>query len=228
VIKRTVLAAVLAMGIILTLNTSADAAPLFKHTKHQVWGAIGDSITYGIGSSDPATKSYPARAGIPGHGRPGQGLVVSGWWPPLLDTFSDDLRQMVADHGVNTVVLEVGINDLSFGITDQQYFDGYTQVKALGAAQGVRVVFSTITPFGPERQGVTPEMQAQRQRVNAWIRGHRRYVDFAAGLGGDVLAPAYDSDGLHPNDAGHERLAQVLESSMQRVDFACRAFAPCR
>jgi lysophospholipase L1-like esterase len=55
-------------------------------------------------------------------------------------------------------------------------------------------------------------MQARWLRINTWIRKQPNHVDFAAALGGDVLAAAYDSgDGLHPNDAGYAALAQVVD-----------------
>jgi lysophospholipase L1-like esterase len=179
---------------------------------YPAWAAVGDSITYGVGSSDPATRAYPVRAGVTGHGISGQCLVTTGCHGrPLVETFPRDLGYL-RQHDVHAVVVEIGINDLGH-VTDQQYVDAYARLRADGAAQGVRVVLSTITPFGVTHP-VPAGQEQQRERVNAWIRSRGAYVDYDAALSnGRGLDPSYDSgDGMHPDDAGHARMAEALDS----------------
>ena len=65
----------------------------------------------------------------------------------------------------------------------------------------------------------TPEAQAKRNEVNAWIRSSGAFdavVDFDRLMGDPVhpdrLAPAYDSgDHLHPNDAGFKAMAAAID-----------------
>ena len=178
-------------------------------TPAPVWGAVGDSITFGWGSSDPATKAYPVLAGVPAAANPGQCLVASGCWgTPLVSTFATEIAWLRTTRGgVNAVVVEIGVNDLPQNITDTQYVDAYRLLVSTGKAYGTRVILSTITP----RRGLSAAQEAQRERINTWIRARDRRVDYAAALGGDTLLPAYDSgDGLHPSDAGHAAMAARL------------------
>jgi lysophospholipase L1-like esterase len=64
----------------------------------------------------------------------------------------------------------------------------------------------------------SPEREAARQAVNAWIRGGGEFdavIDFDAALRDpsrpEQLLPAYDcGDHLHPNDAGARALADAV------------------
>jgi len=176
------------------------------------WAAVGDSITYGVGSSDPAAMSYPGQAGVVGHGVPGQCLVAVGCsGQPLVQSLPGELAFLQRNDDVTSVVVEIGINDLGH-VTDRQYVDAYTRLKSEAADQGVRVVLSTITPFGSSHP-VSTAVERQRERVNSWIRSQGPYVDYDAALrGGGQMRPRLDSgDGLHPDDAGHAAMAQALD-----------------
>lgn len=237
---KTLAATVLVTALLgLGLTAPAHAGTL------TTWGAIGDSITYGTGTSDCASAplgslnycsdhAYPRVAGVASIGKPGQALTVSGWWAPLTQTFPDELAALQA-QGVNAVVVEIGVNDLGFSPTDAAMEAGYATLVAEGAAAGVHVVLSTITPFGAERASVTAAMRAQRIRLNRWIRVQGPHVDYANALGGNVLAPAYDSgDGLHPSDAGAARMAQRLSAwlaspkAMRAMVLPVCVRAPCQ
>ena len=180
---------------------------------YATWGAVGDSITYGLGSSDPATMAYPVQAGVRGHGIVGQCLVTSGCeGQPLVETFPSELSRLRQEGDVVAVVVEVGINDLGH-VTDRQYLAAYARLRAEGAAQDVRVVLSTITPFG-RTHPLPRSKEQQRERINAWIRSQGAYVDYDAALrSGRLLDPRYDcGDGMHPSDAGHARMAEALDT----------------
>jgi lysophospholipase L1-like esterase len=181
--------------------------------RHPTWAAVGDSITFGMGSSDPDTNAYPVLAGVASHGLPGQCLVAPRCeGRPLVEALPGELTHLQEAGGVEAVVVEIGINDLG-QVTDQQYVDAYSRLRTEGARQGVRVVLSTITPFGPAH-AFSPAEEQQRERVNAWIRSQGTYVDFDAALrSGLRLSSQFDSgDGMHPGDAGHACMAQVLDS----------------
>jgi len=203
-----------------TLAIADDAAtdPPAPEDSPFTWGAVGDSITVGVGSSDPESTSYAADAGIPSRGWVGQCLVLNVcFWQPLVTSFSGELADLQQNRGVTGVVVEIGVNDLG-RVTDQQYRHAYAEVVAAGAEQGVRVVLSTITPFG-RGHSLTSAREEQRRRVNAWIRSQPDYVDFDAALadGRDQLKPSYDSgDGMHPSDAGHARMALALRTWINR------------
>jgi lysophospholipase L1-like esterase len=205
--------AVVILGLAVTTLAYVGQGRAAGRPAYATWGAVGDSITYGVGSSDPATLAYPVQAGVTAHGIAGQCLVTSGCaGQPLVVTFPKELTLLRRAGDVAAVVVETGINDLGH-VTDQQYLDAYARLRSEGAAQGVRVVLSTITPFG-ETHPLPRSEERQRERINAWIRSERVYVDYDAALrSGRRLDPRYDSgDGMHPGDAGHTRMAEALDS----------------
>jgi lysophospholipase L1-like esterase len=175
------------------------------------YAAIGDSITFGQGSSDPATKSWPALLGLPYVGRPGRALTVWNWTgPPLLNTFTSELADLGSPH---TVVVEIGTNDV--GATDANtVIAGYEALLKQAEAAGTRVVLTTIPPRAPaigvHDMPIAPKIAA----VNEWIRT-QDHIDLDPCVGdGQVepqLLPAYDSgDGIHPSDAGYAQIASCV------------------
>lgn len=189
-----------------------------------VWGAIGDSITAGVGTTDAWKYAYPIQAGIDADGKPGQALTVAGWLPPLTDTFVDSVNRLIGLK-VNSIVVEIGINDLNVmtnpayegAITDDKMEADYAWLQRTGKQMGVRVFLSTITPWGKDRVGVTTPMINRRSRVNKWIRGHKYYCDYATALGGATMLPRFDSgDGLHPGNRGATKMAAVLTDFMNK------------
>ncbi|MFC6344107.1 GDSL-type esterase/lipase family protein, partial [Nocardioides hankookensis] len=178
------------------------------------YGAIGDSITFGTGSSDPATKSWPALLGIPSVGRPGGALRMWGWHPPLLLTFGADLQTLM-DQGVRTVIVEIGTNDLHW-IARDDLIASYEILREIATAVGVRLVFTTIPPRPEdvtESGGSALEVAAE---INSWLRIQPDVIDLDPCLGdGEELPGLRDGyhdagDPLHPNDAGYQAFADCV------------------
>jgi len=135
-------------------------------------------------------------------------------------------RDVLAQAGVRYVVVGLGINDILFPafpftppgekVSAEDIIAGYRQLILRGHQKGVRIIGTTNPPFeGSAFEGFvtafyTPEREAERQKVNDWIRGGGEFdgvVDLDAVLRDPShptqLLPAYDSgDHLHPNDAG--------------------------
>jgi lysophospholipase L1-like esterase len=81
------------------------------------------------------------------------------------------------------------------------------------------VLAGTVTPYGASRlYRPTPENEADRQQLNAWLRGSELFdgvADFDTAVRDpatpDRLQPAYDSgDHLHPSPAGYQAMAQAV------------------
>jgi lysophospholipase L1-like esterase len=147
-------------------------------------------------------------------------------------------RDVLAQHGVRTVILLEGINDIGFSavtpshappgislecfmpntdVSAAQIIFGYQQIIARVHAKGLRILGGTLTPF----QGAfyyTATGEAKRQAVNAWVRTSGAFdgvVDFDRVTRDPAnplrLLPAYDSgDHLHPNDAGYAAMANAV------------------
>jgi lysophospholipase L1-like esterase len=95
---------------------------------------------------------------------------------------------------------------------------GHKQVISIAKAAGLFVIGGTLTPSGgsalPGYNDATTE--AKRQTINAWIRDSGAYnavIDFDSALA-DPENPAamradLTADGLHPNAAGYQVMADT-------------------
>ncbi len=210
----------------------------------QAVAILGDSITDGASASlgmDARWPDFLARRLVPqgvaviNAGISGGRLLSDGMGESALDRFG---RDVLSQPGVRTVVVLLGINDISWPGTAfapqqqrptlEELTAGYAQLAAQAHSRGVRVVGATLTPFAGALPG-TPlsdyyqkEKDALRQQLNAWIRASGLFdavLDFDA-LARDPahplrLLPAYDSgDHLHPGDAGNRALAEAIDVSL--------------
>nr|WP_314605446.1 SGNH/GDSL hydrolase family protein [uncultured Janthinobacterium sp.] len=210
----------------------------------QTVAILGDSITDGATASlgmDARWPDFLARRLAPhgvaviNAGISGARLLSDGMGDNALARFE---RDVLAQPGVRTVVVLLGINDISWPGTAfaprskrptlEELTSGYTQLIAQARSRGVRVLAATLTPFAGALPGTPlsdyyqPEKDALRQQLNAWIRASGLFdavLDFDA-LARDPahplrLLPAYDSgDHLHPGDAGNRALAEGTDLSL--------------
>jgi lysophospholipase L1-like esterase len=146
-------------------------------------------------------------------------------------------RDVIAVTGATHMILALGINDLGFptltGNTGQivpaeEIITGLAQIAQRAHAKGLKVIGATITPIQSSIAAYpnyfTPENEAKRQVINRWIRTTRDLdgvIDFDAVLR-DPQHPtflraeyAYE-DGLHPNDAGYQAMANAINLSLFR------------
>ncbi|MCC7679549.1 SGNH/GDSL hydrolase family protein [Janthinobacterium sp. FW305-128] len=206
----------------------------------QAVAILGDSITDGASASlgiDArwpdflAERLAPHGVAVINAGISGGRLLSDGMGENALARFE---RDVLAQPGVRTVVVLLGINDISWPGTAfapraqrptlEELSSGYAQLVAQARSRGVRVIGATVTPFAGALPG-TPlsdyyqkEKDALRQQVNAWIRASGLFdavLDFDAWARDPAhplrLLPAYDSgDHLHPGDAGNRALAEGI------------------
>ena len=102
---------------------------------------------------------------------------------------------------------------------------GYQQLIARARARGLAVIGATLTPAGgfglPDYN--SPAGEAKRQFINEWIRSSGAFdavIDFDALLR-DPSDPAFirgdlTLDGLHPNDAGYQDMADAVPLTLFR------------
>lgn len=206
----------------------------------QAIAAIGDSITDGDGvtvDSDArwpdflAQRLAPRGIAVINAGISGGRLLSDQMGDNAVARFS---RDVLDQPGVRTAIVLIGINDISWAGTifapDGQLPSleslqmGYRQLVAQAHRRGVRLVGVTLTPFEGALHGTpvhdyyTPEKDALRQKLNAWIRDSGTFdgvIDFDTWAADPAkpsrLAAAIDSgDSLHPGDAGNQRLANNI------------------
>ena len=192
--------------------------------------AFGNSITEGKIASGDLVKSYPenlrdllaaryasqtivvVNAGCGGEtttaggGSPCTGGVVR--LPAVLDTVHPEV-----------LLLEEGINDLLGGNSSAipPLIDAVRSMIHAANSRGVRVFLGTLLPerAGGSRAGalaVIPEANAQ---IRLLAQGeHVTLVDLYDGFGGSP-DPYIDVDGLHPNESGYQKIAQLFFNAIQ-------------
>ena len=199
------------------------SSPTPERTK-RVYAVVGDSVTAGLG----VERAFPAIAGVQAAGYSGRCLTKRCLlWNPLIgdldvavDGWGDVSAPMSPRPG--TVVLEIGVNDLTTGSGPPRVVAGLRLARWEGRELGLRVLYATLVP--PGRGDPRFERNRRvRDRVNAWIRRNaRQYVDLDAALQGrqGALRRRYDSgDAVHPNQAGRRAMARELRAFM-RADGA--------
>ena len=199
--------------------------------------AFGDSITDGTQSIIDANRRWPdvlarrlAQAGLRlsvlNGGIGGNRVLEDGVGPNALARFD---RDVLAQPGVTHVTVLEGVNDI--GVAGTQPFPSavdliaaHRQLIDRAHARGLRIYGATLTPFEGAAYW-TPEGEAKRQALNAWIRTSGAYdavLDFSA----VVQDPAHPTktlsqfdagDHLHLNAAGYEAMAASIDLGLFRL-----------
>ncbi|MFC0690904.1 SGNH/GDSL hydrolase family protein [Paraburkholderia humisilvae] len=202
---------------------------------------VGDSITDGAAASLDedsrwpdflAARLAPHGVAVLNAGISGARLLSDGMGVNALARLD---RDVLAQPGVRSVIVMLGINDISWPGTafarDAQrptldtLTAGYRQLIEQAHARGVRVMGATLTPFEGALPGTPldnyyhPDKEALRQQVNDWIRHSGEFdavIDFDAALREPThplrIAAHYDSgDHLHPGDEGNRVMAKAVD-----------------
>lgn len=212
-----------------------------RSTGRGVIVAYGDSITDGFTSTVDAAKTYPdalARRVAADTGLKGLGVVNAGIsgnrvlndvvGPSGQSRFE---RDVLGVTGVSHVIVLQGLNDLGFSaffptqsVSTDQVTAGLKSLVDQARARGFKVYLGTLTPFNGFAF-YSPEREAQRQVINAWVRANSAaatgVIDFDAALrdpqSPTSLRSAYDSgDHAHPSDAGYQAMADAIDLSLFR------------
>lgn len=205
--------------------------------------AIGDSITDGYGVAPDTnlrwTDSLATRlrqAGMGGIGVVNAGigggrLLRDGLGPNMTARFE---RDVLGRPGVRHAIVLIGVND--FGTQHRDAKDSLAARRQLLAdmqealrqsvarahARGVCVIGATIGPYaGSEYYHPKGPNEQDRLAYNDWIRRAGVFdgvIDFDAALRDparpDRLRKAYDNDGLHPNMAGYQAMAEAVSLNL--------------
>jgi lysophospholipase L1-like esterase len=206
---------------------------------------LGDSIADGRGSTTNGHDRWPdnlARrlqssedldhVAVVNHGIGGNRLLRDGLGPSALARLD---RDIVAQPGVRWLIILEGINDIGTrsGLKEEgpsanvagDIVAAYEQIIVRAHSHGIRVYGATLLPFGGHDGYDTPEGEADRQRVNEWIRTSGRFdavIDFdrvtrdpeqPARLSGEVDG----GDHLHPSAAGYQIMADAVDLDLFRT-----------
>ncbi|WP_372437821.1 SGNH/GDSL hydrolase family protein [Pseudomonas chlororaphis subsp. aureofaciens] len=202
---------------------------------------LGDSITDGNGSTLDRNRRWPdflaqrlaaEKIAVLNGGISGARLLEDGMGVSALARFE---RDVLSKPGVKSVVLMLGINDISWPGTAfapnaplpslDKLIAGYRQLIDQAHRHNLRIIGTTLLPFEGALQGSIIEhyhsapKEQLRQALNQWIRSSQAFdavIDFDQ-LTRDPqhptrLLPLIDSgDHLHPGDAGNRAMAEGVE-----------------
>jgi lysophospholipase L1-like esterase len=132
-------------------------------------------------------------------------------------------RDVLLQADAKAVILLAGINDIGdVGTTADVLIAVDQQIILACHNAGLKIYGGTLTPFGGSNAIYggnygTPFGEEQRQKLNAWIRNSHAFdgvVDFDLALRDPAnpqnLLPAFVGDALHPNDAGYQRMGDIV------------------
>jgi lysophospholipase L1-like esterase len=177
-----------------------------------------------------AGRTHALRAvlneGIGGNTLTREGLTPAPDSPTALERFD---RDVTSHHGVETVVLFMGTNDIRRGASGRQVIDAMTTIGQRLRAARLRALAVTIIPrHNQPPTAATPWDDSKtriRNEVNAWLRGGRAPFDAIIDFDrivrdtadADRIRPAFDcGDGIHPSPRGYFEMASSLDLSLFR------------
>lgn len=202
---------------------------------------IGNSITDGRGSGTDKNNRWPdelsrrlranpatTNVAVLNAGIGGNAVVRGGLGPTALSRVTRDVYQQ---SGARWAVVFEGVNDIGgargaegSAAVARDLIAAYQQFVVDAHLRGLKIYGATILPFGGSQYD-SPEHEAARQTVNAWIRSSGAFdavIDFDAALRDPVnparLRPDTDSgDHLHPSEAGHHAMAEAVDLMLFRL-----------
>jgi lysophospholipase L1-like esterase len=202
--------------------------------------ALGDSLTDANLSTPDTNHRWPDelarrleaqhgghKVGVLNEGTGGGRVLHDGNGESGLHRFD---RDVLAETGVTHVIVFLGINDIrsrnaAEAVTADDMIAGYKQLILRAHGRGIKIFGATLLPFENENftpGAYTPEGEAKRQAVNAWIRSGGAFdavIDFEKTLRDPShptsMLPKYDcGDHLHPNDLGYQALGDSIDLSL--------------
>lgn len=224
-----------------TARLLLSAVEVKPKRKAHVIAVIGDSITDGATATLDANTRWtdflakrlsPHQVAVINSGISGNRLLNDGMGDSALERLKKEVFQY---SGVKTLIVLVGINDISWPSTAfapkqpiptfEALTQGYKRVVDEAHRQGIQVIGATLLPFSgalpntPLDNYYQPNKDELRQRVNHWMRTSHTFdgvLDLDQGLKDpkhpDRLNPIYDSgDHLHPNDRGNQQMANLVD-----------------
>lgn len=186
----------------------------------------GDSLTYGVSSSDNITMSYPAQLSRLSSTPPKIWNGGSGGDTALSNNAAAATKTIltgIAGYSHRIVVYWLGTNDISNGRTAVQLEgDIASYIAAVRAHDSGAVIFgNTIIARDP----FNPTQDAEIAEVNDWIKNTADFdhvVDLAADsrLSDATNATYFYSDGIHLTDTGYGVVASLVRAAINAAGFS--------
>ena len=203
---------------------------------------LGASISEGYNSTRDKNARWPdllaarletnkatSHIGILNQGISGGRLLHDVTGPSALSRLD---RDVLAQPNAKYVIIAIGTNDIgrtyfpipahkNEEVTAEQLIWGYQQIASRAHARGIKVIATTLNPFGGAGYYNT-EGEQIRKTVNTFLRTSKAFdgvIDFDKITQDpshpENLLPTYDSgDHLHPNDAGYKAMGDSIDLNL--------------
>ncbi len=195
----------------------------FTVTNDVAVAALGDSITHGGGAVDTPPSStlynWETYSSVP--------VLNIGFSGNLT---ADMLRRFDSDvlpFAPKLLIIMGGVNDIRTGITAQTTIANLAAIRDKCIAHNIVPVFLTMTSVNPPEMkrvinlDISPGWQAERDKVNAWIKTQDYYVDINDGMIDErgYLPDDMTTDGLHPDYEGKKHIGETAGDYV-RLNFS--------
>jgi len=190
--------------------TDGDQGPTYSDDigmdRHPTWP---DFLAQRLAGAAGVPQTAMANVGVNGDSAPGVAARLS--------------HDVLEHPGVTHVVLEIGTNDVSAGQPAQVVIDNITAIVERLHQHRLRVIGATLVPRADFATNNAAQNEV-REEVNRFIRTSPIFdgvLDIAAAVGrpddDNHFQPQYDSgDGLHPNTAGYQAIADSFDLTLLR------------
>lgn len=180
------------------LGCSDDSPRLSQLSDDAIILAFGDSLTFGTGANNSQTESYPAvLQQLTGH------KVVNSGIPGEISTDGvTRLAEELDEYEPDLVILCHGGNDLIRRLDKGKLRNNLEQMITLIQQSGAEVVLIGVPNFNLTL--AVPDLYLEVA------------TDFNIPIETDIIPelernPSLKSDSIHPNSAGYNNLAQVIQ-----------------
>lgn len=188
---------------------------------------IGDSITYGYKLSDPVQYSYPSRLArkssdqwrVLNLGVNGATVVNKGDIPYV----SQDQYKKLMNAAPDVVVIMLGSNDLKNNNWSflSDFVPDYTRLvkNVQNLASHPQIILCSVPPiFTNYSNGINSDRQKQINSLVSKVveTTGAEYLDVSGLL---LNKKDYFIDGVHPNNAGANEIAQIVFNRISKLQF---------
>jgi len=133
-------------------------------------------------------------------------------------------KQDVIDLKPEVLIILGGINDISFGFTDEAIRNNLSMMCQLAQSNGIRPILASILPINDYYRKLSDQLPPHRiEALNRWIRSyasdqHIGYMDYFSQVvdQNGFLDRELSNDGVHPNEKGYQIMATHARAEIKR------------